>query len=634
MILRTSISFIACFLLSWVVAAQHNSMGSRFQTDVIKGCQPLTVTIDAPYCNGQPCTIDYDEGAGYVQYTNVKTFNEPGIYKMHILFGSTGADTIRIEVTPNIPPAFDLYTCGNGTVVTKITDTNYYDEYVVAYSDGSPDDIVTKGISTPHAFGISGTQTVSVRGRKKLADNYEDNCTPTVKNIDTSAPIGPATFNELEVTTPAQLELNLTGSAITLYKLQIGVNSAGTWNNYRDVFETNTVTVDNIQPDNNFYCFRIGMFNPCSNAVVGYSDVICSADFDAQAQSDANRLAWRTATNGIGDYTINKKDPDRSLSPLTEAPPTAQTLDMDVICKTDYTYQLVSNYANGSRSLSLPKTVTAFSTRQPTAPQNISTQVQEGNNAVLLTWDQDAGFRPDTYTITKLTNGSPAGTSESKTTTYTDGQYDPSIPTCYTISYKDLCDNASPVSHPACPVQLTGAVQNDNKIVLTWSPYTGWTVGVNRYTILKYDADGNLLETINTGSTSYTDAAEDFEHQVYRYVIQATPNGVGIQPSVSNTVQETKSPNLVYPSAFTPNGDGLNDRFIVFGRYVTGFEMSIFNRWGELLFSTGDLADGWDGTYHGNPMPEGTYVFRAKITDMTGKTYDRSGSVLLLRRRE
>jgi gliding motility-associated-like protein len=253
---------------------------------------------------------------------------------------------------------------------------------------------------------------------------------------------------------------------------------------------------------------------------------------------------------------------------------------------------------------------------------------------VTLSWDQNASFRPDTYNIIKLTNGQAAGIAQSKDPIYTDSGYDTNVPTCYTISYKDLCDNASPASQPACPIQLTGTVQGDNTIVLTWSPYTGWVGGVSQYQILKFDEEGNSLGSIMTGSTGYTDATVDFDHQVYRYTIEAIPNAGGITPSVSNTKTETKNPNLVYPSAFTPNGDGLNDRFIVFGRYVSGFEMSIFNRWGELLFSTGDLADGWDGTFNGSRMPEGTYAFRAKIRDLTGKMHDRSGSILLLRKKE
>ena len=70
----------------------------------------------------------------------------------------------------------------------------------------------------------------------------------------------------------------------------------------------------------------------------------------------------------------------------------------------------------------------------------------------------------------------------------------------------------------------------------------------------------------------------------------------------------------------------------MFGQYVVAFDMQIFNRWGELLFSTNDIQSGWDGTFRGNEMPEGTYTFIAHITDRAGRTFERSGSVLLLRR--
>jgi gliding motility-associated-like protein len=96
----------------------------------------------------------------------------------------------------------------------------------------------------------------------------------------------------------------------------------------------------------------------------------------------------------------------------------------------------------------------------------------------------------------------------------------------------------------------------------------------------------------------------------------------------------TKSPNLFHPSAFTPNGDNLNDIFDVYGQFITDFEMNIFNRWGELLFTTSTLGQGWDGSYKGNTMPEGTYTFVAKITDHIGRTFKKSGTVVLLRKQK
>src|SRR5690606_36009144 len=95
----------------------------------------------------------------------------------------------------------------------------------------------------------------------------------------------------------------------------------------------------------------------------------------------------------------------------------------------------------------------------------------------------------------------------------------------------------------------------------------------------------------------------------------------------------TRDPSITYPTAFTPNADGLNDRFIVHARFVNGFQLSIFNRWGELIYITNDITQGWDGTADGKVMPEGTYTFRADLIDYLGREFIETGAVLLLRKR-
>ncbi len=153
------------------------------------------------------------------------------------------------------------------------------------------------------------------------------------------------------------------------------------------------------------------------------------------------------------------------------------------------------------------------------------------------------------------------------------------------------------------------------------------------YTLEKYNDQGELLSSVDVGSgTTYSDANQDLANQVAVYRIVARPNDAGITSSTSNPVEVIKEPNLYYPSAFTPNGDGLNDSFKVFSQYTAVFELRIFNRWGEMLFNTTDLTEGWNGTCKGNLMPEGTYVFRAKITDLSGREFQRSGSVVLLKK--
>lgn len=73
---------------------------------------------------------------------------------------------------------------------------------------------------------------------------------------------------------------------------------------------------------------------------------------------------------------------------------------------------------------------------------------------------------------------------------------------------------------------------------------------------------------------------------------------------------------LFFPNAFTPNGDGSNDLFIAIGETddVSFFNMTIFNRWGQLVFETNDAREAWDGNYQGKPSPLGVYVYKYNYT--------------------
>jgi len=74
------------------------------------------------------------------------------------------------------------------------------------------------------------------------------------------------------------------------------------------------------------------------------------------------------------------------------------------------------------------------------------------------------------------------------------------------------------------------------------------------------------------------------------------------------------------PNAFTPNNDGINEKYVAVGENILKFKMMIFNRWGELLFESDDIASGWDGTYDNLPAPLGLYVALCIYEDIDSKT--------------
>jgi gliding motility-associated-like protein len=89
------------------------------------------------------------------------------------------------------------------------------------------------------------------------------------------------------------------------------------------------------------------------------------------------------------------------------------------------------------------------------------------------------------------------------------------------------------------------------------------------------------------------------------------------------------------PSAFTPNGDGANDVFMIKGISIVK-HMVIFDRWGVKVFErdnfiAGDHASGWDGRFKGQPCAPGAYVYFVEMECPSGGTFSRKGSFLLIR---
>lgn len=88
---------------------------------------------------------------------------------------------------------------------------------------------------------------------------------------------------------------------------------------------------------------------------------------------------------------------------------------------------------------------------------------------------------------------------------------------------------------------------------------------------------------------------------------------------------------LDMPNAFTPNGDGRNDVFrIPDGVSIELKEFSIFNRWGNKIFTTTDIKKGWNGTYKGHASDSGTYVYTITGSTINGKIFLK-GTVILVR---
>ncbi|TXC85228.1 T9SS type B sorting domain-containing protein [Luteibaculum oceani] len=103
--------------------------------------------------------------------------------------------------------------------------------------------------------------------------------------------------------------------------------------------------------------------------------------------------------------------------------------------------------------------------------------------------------------------------------------------------------------------------------------------------------------------------------------------------SFASLIFKVEPEHLIYvPEAFTPNGDGVNETFSISSDYIRegSFSIKIFNRWGELIFSSKDPNFQWDGSYLGNPVPIGTYVWHIEFYSESHRNQTLTGKVTVI----
>ena len=115
-------------------------------------------------------------------------------------------------------------------------------------------------------------------------------------------------------------------------------------------------------------------------------------------------------------------------------------------------------------------------------------------------------------------------------------------------------------------------------------------------------------------------------------VRQVVSNNFGCKDTAYQTLRVLKSCYLAVPTAFTPNGDGLNDYLYPVNAFkANNLEFKVYNRAGRLIFQSKDWLDKWDGTFRGKPLDTGVYVWTLSYvhTDTGVKHFDKGSSVLI-----
>ncbi len=205
----------------------------------------------------------------------------------------------------------------------------------------------------------------------------------------------------------------------------------------------------------------------------------------------------------------------------------------------------------------------------------------------------------------------------------------------------DTCENRTQNSELTKSIFTKTDIINNEFVHIQWTPYEYWQDGVSEYLLER--KNGNRADWESLGAIrnvyEFSDALDQFDTITsceICYRITAMENGHNGMQSKSNIACLYLKPTLFVPNAFSPNNDGRNEYFKPSGTGIDIYNMIIFNRWGQLVFSGSSDPQGWDGKLaNGSAAPEGVYIYSIEAINKSAQPFqkivDIKGTFLLIR---
>ncbi len=171
-------------------------------------------------------------------------------------------------------------------------------------------------------------------------------------------------------------------------------------------------------------------------------------------------------------------------------------------------------------------------------------------------------------------------------------------------------------------------------------PVAGLVIDRTKTTI--FDPVFTILDTAKFFSFNELSLSDGSNYDVYPVIhtftdtglytiIQTVKNEAGCIDTVEYRVLVEPEFRLFIPNSFTPNNDGLNERFLPSILGITSYDLRIYNRWGQIIFRTQDEFEGWNGESEGVKCQQDAYVYHLEVTPYAGQKKIYIGSVTLIR---
>ncbi|MEZ4827443.1 MAG: PKD domain-containing protein [Bacteroidia bacterium] len=395
----------------------------------------------------------------------------------------------------------------------------------------------------------------------------------------------------------------------------------------------------------NSYCYKVLVQNTCLEySLADQTDEHCTVNLETTSGLDQITLNWTPYVGYVvGQYEIyraNDYNPGSHLQIGTVPGNVLSFVDEEMFCRDSVSYRVLAvGFASANQRSYSDLSANAPMHNKPTESTHMMYVSVVGDSVIEMEWEPYTGYLPGDYLLEKSVNGltwDSIGRFNLSIRDFTDPDVEVDTRSYfYRVFNIDQCGDKSVVGRYGKTILLNGQLDRTGKVPqLSWSQYEQWANGVLNYEIEIFNEQTGLwelVEIVGSNERRFEDNLTRLNQAVYCYRIHATEVGGNNAESYSNVVCMTFGPDLFTPNAFTPNNDGHNDVFMVYMPNISNGQMSIFNRWGQLLYRTTDLSAGWDGTYNGAPVPEGVYVYAIEGVGVDGSSIGRTGTVTLIR---
>ncbi len=594
---------------------------------ITSGCNPLTVSFANTSTSGTPMTYlwSFSDGSTSTSISPTQTFTQPGVYSVSLTVSTsqqcidtksvTGVSTITVS---NVPTALFNFTSATGACLlnNSLNFNNTSTTLGAATYSWAFGATATPSVSS--AFNVNNVQ-YATQGIKTITLNVnEGGCvnatTQTVTLYDNpKALIGPFngkgcspysitfanasnisasmtyTWNFSDGSTSNDLNPTITFSNEGVYTASLSVSTASGCVGASNITAVNSITI--IQtPVAVFsnssltgYCFN-------NNRFTFYNNSVFTGTVSHQWLFGSNALPQTSSALSVSSVVYNQPG-FYNVTLIENKNGCADTATSNI-----------EIYPNPEAHI---KPITAIGCDPLTV--NYTSQSIAGTPLTYLWMFSDG----TTSTLANPTHVfSPQGVYSASLQVTTNAK-------CVGTSKDAAINSATVVIAPTAGFNLL----TDNQTFVNLTNTASFDV-----TAWYYDfGDGNFTTTINPSHV--------FSSVNYFTIIQTVTNTYGCSDTAQQTILFIPDFGFWIPNAFTPNKkDGINDVFkpVIYG--VEQYEFLIFNRWGQQIFSTNDINEGWDGTFKKELSPLDVYVWKCSFTNkISGKEENHVGHVTLVR---